>query len=190
MRVTDSKNSLQNVQSVAVTGILGWAPVPPPHVEGPERLLVAVRASFDRLFQPGRHWTQVQRLGYHPQSFRFNFPSQSVVNPFAVIQGAYGQTFEKLEAAKKPLKPHQQQKLKRPKDSLVQWNKGRAGSLRSEVQTLFSEADRLSCSGNPEDRVRANQAKLKASQILQTIAQLNRQAQLNHQARSTKFSYY
>jgi len=180
MLIIDSKSSLQDVG--VVTGIIGSAPVSPILGEGAERLLFAIRASFDRLFQPSRHWSPYQPVNNY-QPVRFSLANQTLVNSFGAIQEAYGEAFEKLEAAKEPLKTDQRQKIRIPKNPFVQSSKGRVKSLSSEFQSLFSEADRLSRSSNPEDRVRANQAKLRAIQILHIMAQLNRQFQPNQEAR-------
>ena len=186
MRVTDSKGSLQNVRSItrslppkdlsiAVTGILGAAPVPPALGEGPERLLFAVRTSFERHFHPNRHWNQfshISCLGSRPSCFHST--SQGAVNPFAAIQGAYSQALQKLEAARKPVEVRQPSGPERA--SFAQMNEGFASSLASDVQRLFSEADRLLCSDNLAERMLAGPTRLKALQLLQFVQQLIRQA--------------
>ena len=182
MRVTDSKGSLQNVRSIArsllpkdlsiaVSGILGAAPVPPPLGEGPERLLFAVRTSFERPFHPNRHWNHYSHIScFRPHASCFHFASQGVVNPFAAIQGAYSQALEKLEAARKPVGVKQPGGPERA--SFGQINEGFASSLASDVQRLFSEADRLLRSDNPAERMLAAPTRLKALQLLQLVYQL------------------
>jgi len=182
MRINDSKNSLQNIQSIArsllpadlsfaVSGVLGAAPIPPPLGEGPERLLFAIRASFERLSQKNRHWNQFSHVGcYHPHISSFQYPSQGVANPFTVMQGAYSQALEKLEAARKPLEAKQPSGPEHA--SFAQTNEGVASSLASDVQRLFSEADRLLRSDNPAERMLAGPARQKALQLLQLISQL------------------
>ena len=182
MRVTDSKNSLQSVQSIArsllpkdlsiaVSGILGVAPVPPPLGEGPERLLFAVRTSFERLFHPNRHWNQFSHIScFRPHPSCFQFAGQGVVNPFAAIEGAYSQALEKLEAARKPVEAKQPSGPERA--SFAQVNDGFASSLASDVQRLFSEADRLLRSDYPAERTLAGPTRLRALQLLQLVYQL------------------
>ena len=139
MRVSDSKNSLQNVQSiarallprdlsVAVNGILGAVPVPAPLGEGPDRLLCAIRATFERLFQPNRHWDRFSHVVFfHTHPCCFHYPSQGSVNPFAAIQVAYIQALDKLAAVRKPLEMAQAGNPDRA--SAVQMKQGFALSL-------------------------------------------------------------
>jgi len=182
MRVTDSKNSLQSVKSIArsllpkdlsiaLSGILGAAPVPPPLGEGPERLLFAVRTSFERLFHPNRHWNQFSHIScFSPHPSCFHFASQGAANPFAAIEGAYSQALEKLEAARKPAEVKQPSGPERA--GFAQMNEGFASSLASDVQRLFNEVDRLLRSDNPAERMLAGPTRLKALQLLQLVYQL------------------
>src|SRR5262245_22339419 len=191
MRTRDSKSSLESVQSIAgsllpndpsiaVNRVLAGAPVPPPLGEG-ERLLFAIRASFERLFRSNHHSSQFPQTDCSHHHPCFHFPRPATLNPFVVIQGAYSQALEKLEVARKPLE------ARRPgvaqSNGSVQMKEGLASFLAGEVQTLLSEADRFSRSDNPADRTRASHARLKALQLLQIISCLT------YQVRRIKTSY-